>query len=128
MRTVTDEVIRIIASNREWMKKYPIVKAIVMNPKTPLALSLNLFKRLMDLDLKILVRDKNVPEILRRGSGRRATWLPEATRASAAARRKGEPRVIASPPSAVARCPMSCHTIMSAKPDMESGSIPKLFV
>ncbi len=55
MRTVSDEVIRIIASNREWMKKYPIVKAIVMNPKTPLALSLNLFKRLIDLDLKMLI-------------------------------------------------------------------------
>jgi hypothetical protein len=66
MRTVADEVIRTIASNREWMKKYPIVKAIVLNPKTPLALALNLFKRLIDMDLKLVVRDKNVPEVLRR--------------------------------------------------------------
>ena len=35
MRTVNEEVIRIIAANREWMKKYPIVKALVANPKTP---------------------------------------------------------------------------------------------
>ena len=42
------------------------MKNIVMNPKTPLALSLNFFKRLIDIDLKILMRDKNVAEILRR--------------------------------------------------------------
>jgi hypothetical protein len=73
MRAISDEVIRIIASNREWMKKYTIMKNIVMNPKTPLALSLNFFKRLIDLDLKILVRDKNVPEILRREAKRYLT-------------------------------------------------------
>jgi hypothetical protein len=66
MRTVSDEVIRIIAQNREWMKKYPIMKNIVLNPKTPLALSLNFFKRLIDMDLKMVMRDKNVAEILRR--------------------------------------------------------------
>ena len=73
MRTVTDEVIRIIATNREWMKKYPIVKAIVLNPKTPLGLSLNLFKRLIDMDLKLLVKDKNVAEVLRREGKRYLT-------------------------------------------------------
>jgi hypothetical protein len=70
MRSVSDEVIRIISSNREWMKKYTIMKNIVMNPKTPLALSLNFFKRLIDLDLKVLIRDKNVPEVLRREAKR----------------------------------------------------------
>ena len=73
MRSISDEVIRIISSNREWMKKYSIMKNIVMNPKTPLALSLNFFKRLIDMDLKILVRDKNVAEILRREAKRYLT-------------------------------------------------------
>ena len=73
MRSISDEVIRIIASNREWMKKYSIMKNIVMNPKTPLALSLNFFKRLIDMDLKMLVRDKNVAEILRREAKRYLT-------------------------------------------------------
>jgi len=66
MRTVCDEVIRTIAGNREWMKKYVIMKAIVYNPKTPLGLGLNLFKRLIEPDMKTLMRDKNVPEVLRR--------------------------------------------------------------
>jgi len=73
MRTVSDDVIRIITSNRDWMKKYPIVKAIVMNPKTPLALSLNFFKRLIDFDIKALVVDKNVREVLRREAKRYLT-------------------------------------------------------
>jgi hypothetical protein len=73
MRSVNDEVIRIITSNREWMKKYSIVRNIVMNPKTPLAISLNFFKRLIDMDLKILVRDKGVAEILRREAKRYLT-------------------------------------------------------
>jgi hypothetical protein len=66
MRSINEEVLRIITSNREWMKKYAIVKAVVLNPKTPLAISLNFFKRLIDMDLKMVMRDKNVAEILRR--------------------------------------------------------------
>lgn len=70
MRNVNEEVLRIIGTNRDWMKKYPVVKNLVMNPKTPLALALNSFKRLIDMDLKILERDKNVPEVLRREARR----------------------------------------------------------
>jgi len=66
MRSVNIEVLRIISTNREWMKKYPVVKSLVLNPKTPLAIALNSFKRLIDMDLKMVVKDKNVPEILRR--------------------------------------------------------------
>ena len=70
MRSINEEVLRIISTNRDWMKKYTIAKNIVMNPKTPLALTLNFFKRLNDMDLKLLVRDKNVAEILRREAKR----------------------------------------------------------
>jgi hypothetical protein len=70
MRTINEEVLRIISTNRDWMKKYAIVKNIVMNPKTPLGISLNHMKRLIDMDLKLLVKDKNVAEILRREAKR----------------------------------------------------------
>ncbi len=66
MRTINEEVMRIITSNRDWMKKYPIVKAAVLNPKTPLPLALKFFKRLIDQDLKYLEKDRGVAEILRR--------------------------------------------------------------
>ena len=70
MRTINEEVIRIISSNREWMKKYAIVKALVLNPKTPIAIALNHLKRLIDMDMKLVVKDKNVAEVLRREAKR----------------------------------------------------------
>ena len=70
MRSINEEVLRIISCNRDWMKKYAIVKALVMNPKTPLALALTFYKRLIDLDLKMLVRDTGVAETLRREAKR----------------------------------------------------------
>jgi hypothetical protein len=70
MRTINEEVIRLISSRRDWMKKYAIVKALILNPKTPLAISLNFLKRLIDMDLKLLMKDKNVAEVLRREAKR----------------------------------------------------------
>lgn len=65
MATVPEEVLRIIALNRAWLKNYPIVLALTRNPKTPLALSLNLLNRLNDRDLAGLSTDRNVPDPLR---------------------------------------------------------------
>ena len=70
MRTVNDEVLRIISQNREWMKKYPITKAMVLNPRTPLPIAMNQLKRLIDADMKLLMKDRNVAEILRREAKR----------------------------------------------------------
>ena len=70
MRTVNEEVLRIISINREWMKKYPITKALVMNPRTPLPVAMNHMKRLIDSDMKLLIKDRNVAEILRREAKR----------------------------------------------------------
>ncbi|MBI1754551.1 MAG: hypothetical protein HY014_15555 [Acidobacteria bacterium] len=70
MRTVNEEVLRIISNSREWMKKYPITKALVMNPRTPLPVALTHFKRLYEADMKLLIKDRNVPELLRREAKR----------------------------------------------------------
>ncbi len=70
MRTINEEVLRIISMSREWMKKYLIVKALVLNPRTPLPIAMSNYKRLHEGDLKLLVRDKNVPEMLRRETKR----------------------------------------------------------
>jgi hypothetical protein len=64
MRTVQEEVLRIISQNREWMKKYPIVRNLVQNPRTPIAISLNLLKRINEFDMKLMVKDRNVAELL----------------------------------------------------------------
>lgn len=70
MRTVNEEVLRIISNSREWMKKYPITKALVMNPRTPLPVAMTHFKRLIESDMKLLIKDRNVPELLRREAKR----------------------------------------------------------
>lgn len=66
MRNVSDAVLRAIGSQREWIKSYAVIKSLVQNPKTPPGISTNFVNRLNDHDLKFLVRDKNVPEIIRR--------------------------------------------------------------
>jgi hypothetical protein len=70
MRTVHDEVLRIISQNRDWMKKYTISKNLVQNPKTPLAISINHLKRMHEFDLKLMSADRNIAEILRREAKR----------------------------------------------------------
>jgi hypothetical protein len=52
------------------MKKYPIVRNLVQNPRTPIAISLNLLKRINDFDMKLMVKDRNVAELLRREAKR----------------------------------------------------------
>lgn len=65
MANVTEDVRRIIASNRAWMKNYGVVAGLTRNPKTPLAMSLNLLTRLNDRDVQMLATDRNVPGTLR---------------------------------------------------------------
>jgi len=65
MSSVSDEILRIISNNRNWMKNYVVVSALARNPKTPLPVSMNLLNRLNDKDLKVLSTNRNVPEVLR---------------------------------------------------------------
>ena len=65
MSSVSDEILRIISTNRNWMKNYAIVSALARNPKTPLAVSMNLLSRLTEKDLRTLSTNRNVPEVLR---------------------------------------------------------------
>ncbi len=65
MANVSDDVLRIIGSNRAWIKNYGIVVGLTKNPKTPVAMSMNLMSRLTDRDLSMLSVDRNVPEPLR---------------------------------------------------------------
>lgn len=69
MANVSDDVLRIIASNRTWTKNYGVVVGLTKNPKTPL--SLNMMARLNDRDLQALSVDRNVPEPLRVAARRR---------------------------------------------------------
>jgi hypothetical protein len=65
MQNVSEDVLRTIAHNRAWLKNYSVILAVVKNPKTPVALSMNLMARLSEKDLKLLSTDRNVPDALR---------------------------------------------------------------
>jgi hypothetical protein len=65
MSNVSEDTLRIIAHTRAWMKNYAIVSALTKNPKTPVALSMNLLSRLNEKDLRTLSSDRNVPDVLR---------------------------------------------------------------
>jgi len=65
MSSVSDEILRIISNNRNWMKSYVVVAALARNPKTPLAVSMNLLNRLTEKDLRTLSTNRNVPDVLR---------------------------------------------------------------
>ena len=65
MTTVSEEVLRVIGNNRGWMKRYAIAVGLTRNPKTPLAMSLDLMSRLNERDLAKLSVDRNVPDPLR---------------------------------------------------------------
>ena len=65
MANVSEEILRIIAQTRAWMKNYSVVCSLARNPKTPLAVSMNLLSRLNDKDLRAISADRNVPDTLR---------------------------------------------------------------
>jgi hypothetical protein len=65
MSSLTDEILRLIAKNRNFRKNYVVVRNLMNNPKTPLDVSLHMLPMLNALDLKRLCTNKNIPETLR---------------------------------------------------------------
>ena len=65
-KNVHDNVLREIARNRRFMKNYAVMRNLVLNPKTPLDISMPLVKMLMVFDLKQLQRSRNVSETIRK--------------------------------------------------------------
>jgi hypothetical protein len=65
MANLTDEILRLIAGNRNFRKNYVVVRNLLNNPKTPLDVTLHMLPVLTPSDLKKLTMNKNVPETLR---------------------------------------------------------------
>ena len=65
MSSLTDEILRLIAKNRNFRKNYVVVRNLMNNPKTPLDVSLHMLPILNVQDLKRLCMNKNIPETLR---------------------------------------------------------------
>jgi hypothetical protein len=65
MGNVSEDVLRVISTNRTWTKNYGVVLGLCKNAKTPPAISMQLLHRLNERDTKALSTDRNVPEVLR---------------------------------------------------------------
>jgi len=65
MKNIAEEALRIMASNRKFIKNYAVVRGLVNNPRTPIDVSLPLLNRFTEQDLKFLTKNRNVPETLR---------------------------------------------------------------
>jgi hypothetical protein len=65
MANLTDEILRLIANNRNFRKNYIVVRNLINNPKTPLDVTMHMLPILNPMDLKKLTMNKNVPETLR---------------------------------------------------------------
>ena len=65
MGNVSEDVLRVIGTNRGWLKNYGISAGLCRHPKTPPAIAMQLIHRLNERDLKMLSTDRNVQEALR---------------------------------------------------------------
>ncbi|MFN2441076.1 MAG: hypothetical protein ABR517_00145 [Thermoanaerobaculia bacterium] len=70
MRNIEEEALRMIGMKRDWMQKYPLMLALVKNPKAPIGVVLPLINRLNLRDLKTLSGDKGVSDAVRQSSRR----------------------------------------------------------
>lgn len=63
-RNLADDVVREIAQNREWLRKYPVKVALVNNPKTPTDVAIGIVNVLNKNDLRQLAQNRNVPSVI----------------------------------------------------------------
>ena len=70
MRTVSDEVLRLIAHNRAWARSYQIIHNLVRNSRTPIASAISILPRIQTRDLQHLSQNRNVSEAVRRQAQR----------------------------------------------------------
>jgi hypothetical protein len=63
-RNVGDEVLRIVAHNRQWTRNYKVKLALASNPKTPQPLAMGFVSQLHESDMLSLMKSKDVPAVI----------------------------------------------------------------
>jgi hypothetical protein len=64
-RSVAEEVIKAISANRRWLRNYPVIIALALNPKTPVYTAKSIIPRLNYRDKVRVSRDRNLSPITR---------------------------------------------------------------
>ena len=65
MTSVSEEVLRLIARNRAFTRRYTVARALVNNSRAPIDVTMPLLPRMNEKDLKGLSLNRNVPEVIR---------------------------------------------------------------
>jgi len=65
MTSVSEEVLRLIAKNRAFTRRYTVARALVNNSRAPIDVTMPLLPRMNEKDLKGLSLNRNVPEAIR---------------------------------------------------------------
>ena len=63
-KNLDGEIIRELAANREFTRKYPVKVALVNNPKTPVSLAVSMVPSIQKKDLIALTRNRNIPSVV----------------------------------------------------------------
>ena len=63
-RNVSDEILRLIARNRDWTKNYQVKASLATNPKCPQPDAIKLLNYLQDRDLRGIMKSKDVPSAI----------------------------------------------------------------
>jgi hypothetical protein len=65
LKSISEEVFRLICMNRQYVSNYSIMRNLCFNPRTPMTFSMSFVNRLQLKDLKGLQKDKGVSEVMR---------------------------------------------------------------
>lgn len=60
----SEDTLRLISRNKEWLKNYNIKLGLATNAKTPITVAMTFVNQLYLHDLKVLAKSKNVPSII----------------------------------------------------------------
>jgi len=66
MRSISEDILRQIAVNRQWSRSYNVQHSLVRNPRTPIANAMTIMSRLQLRDLTALSKNRNVSDAVRR--------------------------------------------------------------
>jgi hypothetical protein len=61
---MSEEIMRLICGNREWIKNYQIRKALVENQKTPLHTAIRMLSSLTDKDLAHIAKNREIRKVI----------------------------------------------------------------
>ncbi len=69
-RSLPEEAVRYMASNRDWTKHYQVKLNLVQNPRCPMEISMRFLQHLRINDVRSLERNKNIPNAIAKAAKR----------------------------------------------------------